>query len=378
MTSGRMRPGRLAPAAAPLAALLLMGLSCGEITAGGGHGTAVAWRTALSQPAYSFTQPDAGGGRVFAPYRGVTAFDGADGKVLWTRPLETYAPRNVVLRGNRVYAAETVVFAFDAATGAELWRFRPDSSADIAQTAADDGAVFVGTRSRRVYGLRAADGGVMWSAELGGGWSYGGFVTGLAVSGDTVYAAAERHYAANGYLAAGVLAALDRATGRVLWSYQNGDGTDLRNFISSPTVSGRLLLASDRKGNAIVAVDRFTGREVWRLKGDGAFVGFTTPPIVADGVVYGASGDRYVYAARLETGTLLWKTATPAANDALALCGRHLLAVYQGIAVIDRATGALTSKMLDGDEEFVSSGIAVDGGRAFALGNRAAYGIDCD
>jgi outer membrane protein assembly factor BamB len=358
-------------------AALLMGPSCGDITSGRHGEVGVAWRTALASPAYSFSQPDAGGGRVYAPHRGVTAFDAQNGRLLWTRPLAVYAPRNVVLHGGRVFAAESVVFAFDAATGAELWRFRPDSSADYAQAAADDGAFYVGTRSHRVYALRAADGVPLWSTDLGADWLFGGLVTGLAVSGDTVYAAAERPYAANGYRSAGVLVALDRATGRILWTYQNGDGSDLRNLVSSPAVAGGLVLASDRKGNALVAVDRATGLEAWRVPGDPGFVGFTATPVVVDGIAYAASGDRGVYAIRVASGEVVWKTYTPAANDAVAVCGSHVLAVYQGVAVLDRATGQLQRKLLDADDDFVSTGVAVDGARAFALGNRAAYGLDC-
>ncbi|HEX8694790.1 MAG TPA: PQQ-binding-like beta-propeller repeat protein [Longimicrobium sp.] len=379
MTQRSHRPGRLAaPALALAAALLLTAAGCSEVTGGEGRGEArVLWRVPLEEPAFGFGVPATDGERLYAPYRGVSAFSARDGRLLWRRPLAQYAPRNLVLQGGRVYAAESVVFAFDAATGRELWRFSPDSSADYAQSAADERALYVGTRDHRVTALGAADGLPLWSTDVGPGWEHAGLVAGVAVSGDTVYAAAERHHSANGFFSSGWLVALDRATGRVLWTYRSGDGTDGRTFSSAPTVAGRLLLASDRKANAVVAVDRFTGREAWRATGLPGFVGFTMAPEVVDGVVYASSGDRRVYAFRLDDGSALWRTETPAANDYFAVCGGRVLANYQGVAVIDRRTGHRLQQLLDADEDFVSSPFAVAGSRAWVLGNRAMYALAC-
>ncbi|HEX5725784.1 MAG TPA: PQQ-binding-like beta-propeller repeat protein, partial [Longimicrobiaceae bacterium] len=375
------RPGRFAAPALAAAAALLAAAGCAEVAGGGGGGgngaVRVLWRRALEEPAFGFGVPATDGERVFAPFKGVSAYDARDGRLLWRKPLAAYAPRNLVHRDGRVYAAESVVFAFDAETGRELWRFAPDSSADYAHAAADDRALYVGTRDHRVTALRTGDGAVLWSTDLGPEWPLAGLVGGIAVSGDTVYATAERHHSANGFLSSGYLVALDRGTGRVLWTYRNGDGTDPRALTSAPTVAGRLVLASDRKGNTVVAVDRFTGREAWRLEGARGFIGFTMPPAVAEGTAYASSGDRHVYAVRLEDGALAWKTETPAANDYFALCGERVLANYQGVAVIDRRTGRRLQQLLDDDSDFVSSPFAVAGGRAFVLGNRAMYALDC-
>lgn len=379
MTSRRLRPGRLAAPALAALSLLLAAASCGEdITGRRGSGEVrVLWRQPLSEAALGLGVPTADGGRVYAPFRGVSAWDAGSGRLLWERRLAAYAPRNVVARGGRLYAAETAVFALGEDDGRVLWRVAVDSAADFARSVADDEALYVGTRDHRVHALRLADGARMWSTDVGPGWEFRGLVGGIAVSGDTVYATAERFHAPNGYRATGILAALDRATGRLLWTYENGDGSDLRNFSSSPVVAGRLLLASDLKGNAVVAVDRFTGREAWRVDGVPGFVGFQLTPEVRGDTAYAASGDRFVYAIRVSDGRVVWKTQTPAANNYFAVCGDVVLANYQGVAVIDRHTGQLRSQMLDGDDEFASSGFAVEGRRAVVFGNKAMYGLDC-
>jgi len=42
-----------------------------------------------------------------------------------------------------------------------------------------------------------------------------------------------------------------------------------------------------------------------------------------------------VYAINLQNGRLLWRTQTPAANEALAMCGSSLLVNYQNLAALE-------------------------------------------
>ena len=360
-------------------AVALVGSACQGVTDTpvGGGGVKLLWRTPLDMPERGFHYPAADADRNYALLGGVVAYDAGSGKLAWRSPLAQYMPRNVVQRDGRVLTAETLAFAFDAATGLELWRFRPDSSADFAQSAADDRAFYLGTRTRRVYALGLADGKPLWSTDIGPDWPFGGLVSGISTSGDTVYATAEKGYAANNYIASGWIVALDRSSGRILWRYENGRGADLRNFISAPTVAGRLLLASDRKGNAVVAVDRFTGQEAWRVTGVPGYIGFTSPPVVVGDTVYAASGDTHVYAIELGSGRVLWKTALPGAVEAVAACGDYVVANFRGIAVLDRRSGTLVKRMYDRVDEFTNTAFSVLNGRVFVLGTKAAYALSC-
>ncbi|HEX8271591.1 MAG TPA: PQQ-binding-like beta-propeller repeat protein [Longimicrobiaceae bacterium] len=368
------------PLLLPTLLVALAGAACTEITSGKPVADDAGWRTPLELNGVGgpLGIPATDGKRLFAEVgRSITAFDVETGRILWSTPRPADAPSNVVTRGGRVFSAGSAVIALDAESGKEMWRFTPDATAGLGRIAADQDAVYVGTASHKVQALRASDGRALWTSDIGPQWQHGGIVKGVSVAGDTVYAAAEQAHAANGHLASGWIVALDRLTGAVLWKYQNGTGDDLRNFGSSPAVAGRLVVASDFKGNRVVAVDRFTGREVWRIQGEAGFIGPIGAPEARGDTVYFASGDTYVYAVDLHVGRLHWKSRTPAANTALALCGESLVVNYQGVAVIDPRNGQLRRRMHDSDNEFTTSGFAVAGKRAFVLGNKAAYALSC-
>ncbi len=263
--------GRFGALVAALSSVMLGCAGCNEVTGSRPSSVSVLWRTSLSgRLAGSNNLPTTDGQRFFITGRGadagVVAFDVQDGERLWSlNPFTQSLPVYLAVHNGRVFAAENVAFALDAATGRELWRTPLDADASLSQNAADAHAFYVGTRSHRVYALDVASGAPLWQVDLGPGWPYESLTKGISVSGDTVYATVERAYSQNGYYAAGIIVALDRTTGRELWRHQNGDGSSPRGIIGAPTVAGRLLLASDHRGNAFYAVDRFTGQQVWRV-----------------------------------------------------------------------------------------------------------------
>lgn len=373
-------PGRFGAPAILVSSLALTGAGCQEVTGGPPAArTEVVWRTPVQERFAGTTSvPETDGQRVYVTGTGVAAFDVQSGARVWQTPRFTESiPTHLAVRGGRVFAAEATVWAFDAATGRELWRYTPDSDASLSQSAADERAVYFGTRTRRVYALGAADGAPLWTVRLGADWPHDSPVKGIAAVGDTVYAAIDRHYSPNGFYSAGVIAALDRATGRELWRHQNGTGADSRGIIRAPTVAGRLLLAADHKGSAFYAVDRFTGQEVWRTPTEPGFAGPDSPPVVAAGVAYASGNDAYVYALELATGRVLWRTR-PAMGGSVyhAVCGGAVFNNFQGLGILDRQSGAVLGRMFD-QEERVTSGFAVHADRIFFLTHRAVYALRC-
>jgi outer membrane protein assembly factor BamB len=340
------------------------------------------WRTPLPADAEApLGIPATDGRRLYAVAgSSLRAWDLQTGEPLWTAPLAENAPRNLAVAEGRVFVAESVAMAFDAATGRELWRFAPDANASLGRSAAADGAFYFGTSAHRVYALRAADGTPLWSTDVGDvnpEWTFPAVVRGVTVAADTVYAAVDQWRSAKGKTSAGWLIALDRTTGKILWRHRHGDGTGSWGASAPPVVAGNLVLANDYLGNALFAVDRATGNEIWRFEGERGHLGFPDPPAVLDGKVYASSGDTHAYALDLATGRQLWKVPLPAGAFAQTVCGGSLFVNYQGLATIDLSAGKLVDRRLDGEEEFLSSGFAVWENRIYVLGSRAVYGLDC-
>jgi outer membrane protein assembly factor BamB len=378
------RPPRIRAATNSLCAAALVGMSCSELTGGGNgmRGRDLLWRVPLVGPDVGPSVPVADGARLYAVGRGISAYRAADGAHLYsTDRFAYYTPRNVVVSGGRTFAAESVAHAYDAGTGRKLWSFTPVTHAAIGAVAADDRAFYfgTGTTARRVYALDQATGRELWSTEVGPEWRFHGWVSGVAVSGDTLYIGAEEYRAHNGYMSSGWLAALDKTRGQILWRYSTGTGDEVRSVASKPVVAGRLVLASDYKGNAAFAVDRFTGREAWRREFDRPYVGPSDQPSVVDDIAYVGSGDTHVYALDLATGAVRWRTSLGGAIDFVAVCGNEVFAEYAiGLAVLDRHTGHVRWRGYDGDsDEHLTSGLATHGDRVYALGNKYAYAFRC-
>jgi outer membrane protein assembly factor BamB len=313
------------------------------------------------------------------------AFDVVTGRTVWRTQLRTGVARvgaeNIATAAGRVFAAGgDSVYALSAATGERLWSFLPDAQAALCVTAADVDAVYVGTRSHRVYALSATSGSVLWWVDVGPNWPYLGIINGIAVSGDTVYVNALQYLNDAGGLRTGHVFAVDRRTGAELWHFTGPD--DRNDATHAPaTADATLLIASvyatDTFPGSFFALDRFTGEEKWRISTAG--FGPSEAPLEHDGTVYAGAGDTRVYAALLATGDIRWSESTGGSISAVALCGRTLLINNLELRALDLKRGRVQDALLSGqDQDFPTSGFATIGNRAFVVGNAAVYGIECD
>jgi outer membrane protein assembly factor BamB len=308
----------------------------------------------------------------------VLALDATTGAKKWARPVRIapIAPaRNLVVRGSRVFVSETdSVLAMDIRDGHTIWSIHPDAQA-IAYASADDRAFYTGQRDIPfVYAFDVADGHIIWKVNIGLGWTFPGHVEGTAVSGDTVYVAARKWLALNGYIGQGVLVALDRTDGHELWRYET-PGTN-GGLQDAPVVAGNLIVVSDLIGNAFFAYDRFTKQLVWRVQGKDN--GPLTPPVVVGDDVYVGSANTHLYAVNLQTGTVKWDVTPAGSIGGTAFCGGQVFIEAYMIQRHSSADGAYTGAYnYDYNVGPFTSNIATDGTSIYFAGEGGVYALAC-
>ncbi|MQA84745.1 MAG: PQQ-binding-like beta-propeller repeat protein [Streptosporangiales bacterium] len=200
---------------------------------------------------------------------------------------------------------------FDDWNGGCLPGFPPDNCPDNPGPDWDFGTgaqlfvAHVDGRSRRVVGagqksgqywlLDARTGEILWSAAAGPGGVNGGIQWGTATDGRRIYLA-EANFERRPYelpngqtIDYGSFAALDPATGRILW--QTADPSQDIDT-AAVTVANGVMYAGSLSGR-MFALDAATGDVLWDFQGDGPSA---AGPAVVDGTVYWGNG----YPNRLE------------------------------------------------------------------------------
>ncbi len=179
--------------------------------------------------------------------------------------------------------------------------------------------------SQQVIAMNLADGKTVWTAKVGSAWQdeYGGPRGTPTVDGDRVYALGTD----------GDLVCLQTATGKEAWRKNlprdfGGQMMSSWRWSESPLVDGDRLIVTPGAANAtLVALDKKTGKEIWRAavpalgeKGaDGA--GYSSVVISNGGGVkqYVQLTGRGVVSVRAQDGKFLWgynKVANDVANIA--------------------------------------------------------------
>jgi polyvinyl alcohol dehydrogenase (cytochrome) len=219
------------------------------------------------------------------------------------------------------------VVAFDLRTGKPRWSFRgagPDARRlgcgvpapswcppwennfsvwDFAGSGVNVFRVGVGRRSRVVAGIGeksgvywafdSATGRLLWARLVGHGDDPGGIQWGSAVDGRRIYAAIGHVGEAAPYklpsgeeTTGGSWAALDPATGKILWQVLDPQGAP---DLGALTVANGVLYAGSmaHTGDQMYALNTSTGEILWSFPAGGSVV---SGPAVVDGTVYWGSG----------------------------------------------------------------------------------------
>jgi outer membrane protein assembly factor BamB len=202
------------------------------------------------------------------------------------------------------YAHTLRVLALDTASGAIVWeqtvyegpvydnRHRKNTYAS-ATVVTDGDMVFASFESEGIYAFDV-DGTPRWSASFGGMAKAGlGPGTSPILYGDLLILQGDQEMGNGSFIAA-----LDRATGDVVWYTQRSNRRSWATPLLVDTGSRTELLASGAE--AVIAYDPATGKELWRSEGT---ISHPIPSIVAgDGLAFATAGSQRKVALALRVG----------------------------------------------------------------------------
>lgn len=320
--------------------------------------------------------PAVDAGRVYVQEaNNLVGLDAATGRRLWSRRIRvapTPPPTTLRADGGRVFVSETdSIMAVDGATGATFWTVHPDSQT-VAAPALDATTFYTGQRGIPiVYALDRQSGARRWAVNVGTGYTFAAHIRGVAVSGDTVYAAVERYLNLNGATSSGVLVTLDRVDGHELWRYETPSG---HNFLSgSPLPHGTLVIVRDFGGGDLVAIDVRTHAEAWRRS-----VGGPMGVVAIGDVLYTAGVDHTARALDVATGAVKWSMDTGSSAIGVGACAGSFWVTALTVRRFNGATGAVTGESNAGGAGGFVSHLANDGARVYVSGTSGVTAFACN
>jgi polyvinyl alcohol dehydrogenase (cytochrome) len=151
----------------------------------------------------------------------------------------------------------------------------------------------VGEKSGVYIVLDAATGEFIWNTLVGPGGDQGGFEWGTAYDGTRIYGSITNQHnipyrltPSGVTVTGGSWAALDPATGRILW--QTGDPVGAYDLAPVTSANGVVYASSmPQTGDQMFALDAATGEILWRFAAGSSV---NSGPAVVDGTVYWGSG----------------------------------------------------------------------------------------
>jgi outer membrane protein assembly factor BamB len=288
---------------------------------------------------------------------------------------------NLIARGDVVVAPVlSYTVGLDASTGRELWRYAaPDDTTGLAPgTVAGPGSVaqsridadattaFIPAWGASLSAVDLHSGAVQWvwrpGAIAGDTAASGVFRSGsmgARVSGDTVFATVWHYLNQAGVTSEAWVIAIDRITGAELWRVRlpyQGAGVLVQ---TAPVVYKNLVIAHTLSGRTY-AIDRLNQSVSWEFTPPGTLRSTTAGPELFGDAVYVDGGNGRIYGLRAGDGGQLWSYDFQAqtTRDMLATSRRVLFTQGNLLHVLDRLTGsrvAVTSQPNTNDPLFASA-----------------------
>lgn len=335
------------------ALLVAAGLACSSPLDVGGGQDPVVWTrdtdfTARSQP---YVDGDLA---VFAGPDEVIAVEPGSGDVRWRHDvsLPPEARGRGILTVTRLLADEERVFvpawnavALDRETGEVQWRFAPgDDFPSFRGSALTDTCLV--TTGRHLYCLDPATGRQIWRAELGGQ------PFDPLVADGVVYVGTRDTVGDTNVLGAGPVAAVDLASGEVLWSFPVPDAPDPEPWkggvVGKGDTIGDLFVVAGQNAR-VYGLDRATGEPRWTYVGPEPYNGGV---VIVDDVVVVGGDALFAEGIHVGNGDRVWTRDVRGSV--------HSITAGPGVALTTSIGGAL--RTLDPDGEAVAYSLPVGRG----------------
>jgi len=229
------------------------------------------------------------------------------------------------------------------------WRYSSDQISNFTP-AADGRVIYLPLAGGILLALNAADGRLLWRAEIGGEFSAPPTIdehnlyvatehgdsqnkivrgtvqalskeTGITIWMKTLPSALRSGIASGSsaiFAAArnGIVYGFEKRSGLILWIHQHNEAFD-----EQPVVSGNHVYLGSSNGT-LLAFDQSTGRIVWHYRAHAAIKSVA----IANDIAYFGSSDGYVYALREHRSKLIWKRRTGASVQSVTIVDNGLLA----------------------------------------------------
>lgn len=371
--------------------LQLAGMSCERST---GPKTTVRERWYKVQAGYGPTRPAISGDKVIFAAGGnlVIARDRSTGAERWATQVTSVAQTSgfggvsmVVRQGVVIVPVLRNTVGLDVVDGRELWSYEAPldtiddpqpipGSVEVARVDADSSTVFIPASGASVSAVDVRTGSVKWVWRVDGTLPFRSGSTGVRVSGDTVFATVWHFLDRQGLNAEGWLIALDRVTGRELWKVVlpvNAPGVAIAG---APALYRNLAIVTLMGGHE-VAIERTTRAVVWQFIPKTQTATITSPEVYGD-LVFHDGGDLSVYALKAADGTLVWKSFFTMVNNDLLVTDRRVYGSNGGVIVIfDRLTGRRIANINQphSSDDLIASPAAYANGQVFVTVNGAAW-----
>jgi len=355
------------------------------------------------QRGFGYTRPAISGTHVFFGTGDgeVIAREQQTGTAVWATKIanESIGGANMVVRGAVLVVPvvhETV--ALDAITGQEKWRYSAplDTIAGrggISEPGlvfrthidADDQTVYIPAWGASISAVDVGTGAVRWiwqsnatASDTAAGGTFRSGSGGVRVSGDTVYATVWHSLDASGLAAESWLVALDRNTGRELWRTVMAPAGSSALVLGAPVVAGDLVIFQVTGGREY-AINRLTTQLAWE------YTPHTTNATDAetelyDGIVYHDGGDQYIYALHAVDGSVVWRApfSSMTSDDMLVTSRRVIFSDGGTLYVLDRATGRQLVRVEQPrtSDSFFASPPAYANGQVFVTVGDGAWSFD--